>query len=306
MGAAETEGARLPRVMRGRHPVGGSWRWTSGLTLTVLAMAAAAWAGEATPAKDLIAKGRYVLATAGGCACHTPPGAPGLNAGGEKFAGPFGVVYSRNITPDKKTGIGRWTEAQIIKTFRTGERPDGTHLFPIHPYPYLSHMADDEAFALAAYLKSVKPVRHAVPGRELNGPPPVIPVSAAPKVAPVGGLARGAYLVNGPSHCSDCHTPRGAGGSPDRSKFLAGGPGPEGSLASNITPDPDTGIGRWTEEQIAHLLTTGERPDGSPVGSLMRVVIAGTAVGYRNLKPSDAQAIASYLKTIPAIYHKVR
>ena len=284
-----------------------AWRWTAIPIVAALgATAIPAWGGQPSPAQDLITKGKYVFATAGGCACHTPPGAPGLNSGGQKFAGPFGVVYSRNITPDKGTGIGRWKDAQVVNAVRRGERPDGTRLFPIHPYEYMSHMADDEAFALVAYLKSLKPVRHKVPARELKVPVPAIPVPDAPKVAPMGGMARGEYLVKGPSHCGDCHTPYRPDGSQDLSKFLAGGPGPEGTTPSNITPAPITGIGRWTEEQIAHLIRTGERPNAGPVGSLMHVVIQGSSVGYKDMTPADALAIAQYLKTVPAIDNKVR
>lgn len=265
----------------------------------------AAMGAEPEGRNALIARGRYVLATAGGCACHTPPGSPGLHAGGQKFEGPFGVVYSPNITPDLDTGIGRWTEEQVVSAIRRGERPDGTRLFPIHAYVYFAHIADDEVFALAAYLKSVRPVRHTVPPRQLRGPAPAIPVGPAPKLAPVGGLARGEYLVKGPAHCGDCHTPRGLGGRQDLSKFLAGGPGPEGIPVSNITPHPVTGIGRWTEEEIARFLTNGIKPNGQPATSLMQVVIQGSAAGYKDMTPADALAIAHYLKTVPAIDNKV-
>jgi mono/diheme cytochrome c family protein len=283
-------------------------RWILGITVVTLAMAhAPARAAEKgrAPASDLVAKGRYVFATAGGCACHTPPGTPGLNAGGMAFHGPFGEVYSRNITPDRATGVGRWTDAQIAKAIRHGERPDGTRLFPVHPYIYLANLADDETAALVAYLKSVKPVSHRVPPRKLKGPAPAIPVPASPKTAPLDGVARGEYLVKGASHCGDCHTPRRPDGSQDPAKFLAGGPGPEGSLPSNITPHPTTGIGRWTEDKIARLITTGERPKAGPVGSLMRVVIQGSSVGYKDMTPADALAIAQYLKTVPPVENRV-
>src|SRR5437016_4626688 len=82
---------------------------------------------------------------AGGCACHTPPDAKGLNAGGRKFEGPFGVVYSRNITPDPETGIGKWTDEQITNAIRRGDRADGGKLFPIHPYAFFANIADDDA-----------------------------------------------------------------------------------------------------------------------------------------------------------------
>jgi len=261
-----------------------------------------AWGEER---RALVEKGRYVLATAGGCACHTPPGAPGFNAGGWKFEGPFGVVYSRNITPDLETGIGRWTDAQLVNAIRRGERPDGTRLFPIHPYVYFAHIADDEALALAAYLRSAKPVGHRVPASALKGPVPALPVPEGPKQAPLGGLARGEYLVTGPAHCGDCHTPRRPDGSQDLSRFLAGGPGPEGILVPNITPHPVSGIGRWTEEQIARFLTTGVKPDGQSATSLMRVVIQGTSAGYKDMTSADALAISHYLKTVPAIDNKV-
>lgn len=281
--------------------------WGVGLAGAILAMAAgSAWGGEPAGRDALIAKGRYVFATAGGCACHTPPEAQGLNAGGQKFDGPFGVVYSRNITPDPDTGIGRWTDAQVVNAIRRGERPDGTHLFPVHPYPNFVHIADDEAQALAAYLRSVKPVARRVPDRNLTVPVPNIPLPESPPVAPAGGLARGKYLLDGPAHCGECHTPRRPDGSLDFSKFLAGGPGPENTLPSNITPHAVTGIGRWTEEQIARAIVFGRRPDGMPLGSLMEVVTRGSSVGFKDMTPADALAIAHYLKTVPAIDHRVR
>jgi mono/diheme cytochrome c family protein len=214
-------------------------------------------------------------------------------------------VYSRNISPDLETGIGRWTDAQIVNAIRRGERPDGTRLFPIHPYTYFAHIADDEAFALAAYMKSVKPNSHRVPASALKGPVPAIAVPAGPKASPLTGLDRGEYLVNGPAHCGDCHTPRRPDGSQDMSKFLAGGPGPEGTLPSNITPHPETGIGRWTEDQIARFLRTGVKPNGQSATSLMRVVIQGTFGGYKDMTLADALAIARYLKTVTAIDNKV-
>ena len=111
----------------------------------------------AEPTPELVARGKYVFGAAGGCACHTTPDGAGLNAGGTKFdLSFFGVVYTPNITPDAETGIGKWTDAQVINAIRRGERPDGAKLFPIHPYKYFSNIADDEIEALVAYLRSVK------------------------------------------------------------------------------------------------------------------------------------------------------
>ena len=263
-------------------------------------------ASAAGPTTELVARGKYVFATAGGCACHTPPDAVGLNAGGMKFDLFIGVVYSRNITPDPQTGIGAWTDAQVTNAIRRGERPDGSKLFPIHPYKYLGNIADDEIEALVAYLKSVTPIKSSVPARSLTIPVPTLTIPNAPKTAPRDGLARGAYLAGGAGHCTECHTPRRFDFSPDDAKFLAGGPGPERSLSANITPHVETGIGRWTEAQIARFLRTGVKPSGHEAFSLMKTVIIGTSAGFKDLTEADAAAIARYLKTVPAIENRVR
>jgi mono/diheme cytochrome c family protein len=274
---------------------------------TCAAIAQSGVVRAAEPTADLIARGKYVFATAGGCACHTAPDGRGLNAGGTKFElSVFGVVYVPNITPDPETGIGKWTDAQIIAAIRHGEFPDGSKLFPIHPYKYLSNIADDEIEALVAYLRSVKPIKSSVPARVLKIPVPTRTIVPAIKIAPREGLARGAYLAGGAGHCAECHTPRRFDGSTDDTKLLAGGPGPERSLAANITPHDETGIGRWTEAQIARFLRTGVKPSGQEAYSLMRAVIIGTSAGFKDLTEADALAIARYLKTVPPIENKVR
>jgi len=260
----------------------------------------------AEPTADLAIRGKYVFGAAGGCACHTTPDGAGLNAGGTKFdLSFFGIVYVPNITPDGETGIGKWTDGQIINAIRRGERPDGSKLFPIHPYKYLSNIADDEIEALVAYLRSVKPVKSSVPARSLTIPVPTRTIVPAVKIAPREGLARGAYLAGGAGHCAECHTPRRFDASTDDTKFLAGGPGPERSLAANITPHNETGIGRWTEAQIARFLRAGVKPSGQEAHSLMRTVIVGTSAGFKDLTEADALAIARYLKTVAPIENRV-
>lgn len=279
------------------------------VVVVATALALTLWPARASAAdvtSALVAKGKYVFGAAGGCACHTPPQAPGLNAGGTKFDLLVGVIYARNITPDPETGIGRWTDAQVANAIRHGARPDGSKLFPVHPYQYFANIADDETEALVAYLRTVKPVKSSVPARSLRMPVPPIRLGVAPKEAPRAGLERGEYLARGAGHCADCHTARRWDGSPDPSKFLAGGPGPEGSLPSNITPHAETGIGRWTEVQIARFLRTGVKPSGQEAFGLMRLVITGTSAGYKDLTEADAIAIARYLKTVPAIENRVR
>lgn len=267
------------------------------IILASATISAAAAPPEAPPIQGDPERGAYIFALSGGCGCHF--GQAGPLAGGEKFEGPFGVVYAPNITPDPETGIGDWTDQEIIDAIRLGKRPDGEQLFPVMPYPYFSGLADQDVQDLVAFLRTMPAIQNEVPARQLNGPvPPFSPPGAPPEVAPESGVERGSYLVNTIAHCSDCHTPLGAGGAPDMSKFLAGGFNPALGLVPNITPDDATGIGAWTEEQIATLLRTGARPDGSQVGGLMELLIMG---GFKDMTEADALAIASYLKTVPPV-----
>lgn len=241
-------------------------------------------------------RGAYMFNMAAGCGCHITDA--GFLAGGQEFnLGPAGIVYSRNITSDPETGIGNWTEAEIVTTIRTGKTPSGEMLFPVMPYHTYSGMADQDAYDLAAFIKTAPPVKNVVKKDVLNIPVPPFEPLAAPATAPAEGAARGEYIVNYVADCSGCHTPTDAQGNPDMSKFLAGGP-IEDQISANITPNTETGIGNWTEAQIAHLLATGERPDGSMVGGLMLQVVQG---GFSKLTDADRGAIAAYLKTIPPV-----
>jgi mono/diheme cytochrome c family protein len=241
-------------------------------------------------------RGEYLFNLAGGCGCHMGPA--GFLAGGTEYVGPFGKVYARNITSDPDTGIGNWTEEEIVVALRTGKTPDGRQLFPIMIYPALSGMSDQDAADLAAFIKTVPPINNPVPPTELTAPvPPFVPPAPPPAVAPTEGVERGQYIVNVASHCSVCHTPSNQDGSPNMSLYLAGGP-IEGEISANITPDMETGIGSWTEQDIVTELHTKMRPNGEPVGGLMAAVIDG---GLKNITDSDAMAVAQYLKSVPAI-----
>lgn len=262
-----------------------------------------------------MAGGKYVFGAAGGCGCHTQPKQP-ANSGGRKYDGPFGVVYSSNITPDRETGIGSWTDDQIITAIRLGRRPNGERLVPVHPYIIFNGMAEEDLRALVAFLRSTPAVKRAAPQKKLMPffesvfLPAWLATFAAretpPPVAPTSGLARGEYLVRAVSHCGECHTPRTITQATDASRFLAGNPkGPEGNAMPNITPDRETGIGNWTEDEIAEYLGSGNKPDGDVAGSLMGEVIDGTFAGYKDLTKADRLAIAKYLKSIPAVRNKI-
>lgn len=248
-------------------------------------------------------EGAYIVALASGCGCHS--GEAGFLAGGETFEGPFGVVYARNITPHEETGIGGWTDQEIINAVQLGRRPDGTQLHPIMPYPAFSGMADEDVADLIAFLRTVEPVENSMPPRSLSQPvPPFEAQEAPPAEAPTEGVERGAYIVNAISHCGDCHTPTTEQGAPDMSMQLAGAFNPGlGGVIPNITPDAETGIGNWTETEIATFLQTGQRPDGSQVGGLMAQIID---LGVGEITDQDASAVAAYLKTVPAVANEVQ
>jgi mono/diheme cytochrome c family protein len=284
-----------------------------GLLLSVMTDARAG-----APLPDLVAKGRYVFAASGGCGCHTETGkaATGLNAGGRRFDAPFGTVYSTNITPHRETGIGAWTDDQIIAGIRLGRRPNGERIIPIHPFTTFNGMAEEDLRALVAYLRSLPPIDRPNQPKKISVPlfesvflpawlAAFVSKETPPPHAPTSGPARGEYLVRIVGHCGECHTPRGITQAVDNSRFLAGNPkGPENSVVPNITPEKDTGL-TWSEEEIAYYMETGNTPGGDVAGGLMMEVIQGTSVGYKDMTKADLQAIARYLKSVPPIKNKV-
>jgi mono/diheme cytochrome c family protein len=267
------------------------------------------------PTAGEIARGKYVFGATGGCGCHTEPKGP-VNAGGRRHDGPFGTIYSTNITPDRETGIGDWTDAQVVAAIRLGRRPNGERLLPVHPFPLFNGMAEDDLRVLVAYLRTLPPVRRPNRPKRITVPLfesvflPAWLAAFAPRAtpapqAPTAGLARGEYLVRVVGHCGECHTPRTLTMATDDARFLAGNPnGPEKSRVPNITPDQGTGLG-WSVEEIAWYLETGNRPDGDVAGSLMGEVIQGTTAGYKDLTREDLLQIARYLKSVPPIRNRI-
>jgi mono/diheme cytochrome c family protein len=271
-----------------------------------------AWSAE--PAGDLAQKGQYVFSLAGGCACHTAPkGTP--HVGAREFPLPMAKVYSTNLTADKETGLGGWSDQQIRDAMIKGIRQNRQRLLPDMPYDAYSGMADEDITALIAYLRTLKPVRKETPpiktwipfyrqlgtfvwstffSRSFNPPPR----------PPQSGVERGRYLVEHVALCGDCHTPRNFIGIPQRSLYMAGAKrGPLGEEMPNITPDKETGIGDWSRNDIAEILLTGTKPDLDIVQGLMAEVVEA---GYKNMKRDDALAIADYLKSIPPVKNKIK
>lgn len=280
--------------------------------LVAVILLCAAWPARS---EDAVARGAY-LATAAGCqGCHTASG-PGAvpYAGGRKMKTPKGTFYGPNITPDPVHGIGQWSEADFLRALRHGVRRDGAHLYPVFPYTSYTRIADEDARALFAFLKSLPPAAQPNKPHEIPFPYSIrmgmavwkwLHFKPGPTVPATGGspeLARGAYLVEALGHCAECHTPRDWWGALNPAMAFAGTKdGPDGKLVPNITPDPDTGIGGWSGKDIVYFLETGQLPDGDVTGSLMDEVIRH---GTSKLTPDDRQAMAAYLQSLKPIVNK--
>lgn len=291
-----------------------------GIGLGLLVGLAGAWAARparAAPARqfdDPVKQGEYLAEIAGCRDCHTPFGADGqfdfsrAFAGGQAFdLGQLGIVYTPNLTPDKETGLGNWTDEEIKVALRTGVSQDGLHQFPIMPYVFFNQMADADIDAIVAYLRTVPAVSNKVERKQ------ILPPEALPQLPMTSGLtapdpadtaARAEYLFRAVLACTDCHTPLNAEtGQPQMDKFLSGGQpyeGPWGIVyAANITPDKETGLGAWSDDDIKRALRTGVRPDG-------RLLVLMPWQAYSKLTDEDLNAVVYQLRNnVPPVVNEV-
>ena len=280
-----------------------------------LAFAVAAGLALAAPARAAdeaaVKRGEYIFNAADCVGCHTDVKNGGKRlAGGRPLETPFGTFYSPNITPDKEHGIGRWSLAEFTHALRHGVAPEGHYYFPVFPYPSFTGMSDRDIADLFAYLGAQEAVaqqnkRHAIGlpfgWRFLQFGWRMLYFSEGP-LEPVAGQSdewnRGRYLVAAVAHCGECHTPRNFLGGLKQSAAYSGDPhGPDNLKVPNITPDPESGIGKWSIAEIADLLKTGQTPDFDFVGSAMSEVVKGTG----KLTDADREAIAVYLKSLKPI-----
>jgi mono/diheme cytochrome c family protein len=265
-----------------------------------------------------VKNGEYVF-NAGGCAsCHAAPASDKCDdpkskdklalAGGHCLRTPFGTFNVPNISPDKESGIGGWSDADFVTAMTRGVAPDGSHYFPAFPYTSYAGMKTTDLLDMKAYIDTLAPVKSSVAPHDVPFPFNVrrglglwkLLFLDEAKIEPEPGqsaeVARGAYLVNGPGHCGECHTPRNLIGGVDKSRAMAGAEEPEGDgVVPNITPH-DQGVGDWTPQDIAYFLETGTDPDFDVVGGTMVKVQENMA----KLTPEDRNAIAAYLKSLPA------
>jgi mono/diheme cytochrome c family protein len=266
-------------------------------------------AASALPARapDL-ANGRTMFLVGGCASCHATSKEDRRRLGGGRaLRSPFGTFYVPNISPDPQDGIGRWTEADFVTAMWKGTSPDDRHYYPAFPYPSYQRMRLEDVRDLYAYLRTLPPVSGRVRDHDLPFPFNVRRILGGWKVLFLDGAPfrpdpaksnqwnRGAYLVNGPGHCAECHSPRNALGGIVASRRFAGGPDPEREgWIPNITQG---GLADWSEEDIANLLETGDTPDGDSVGGSMTDVIRNTS----QLSSEDRAAIAGYLKSLPPV-----
>jgi len=256
------------------------------------------------------ARGAY-LAEAAGCGrCHTDNERQGpAYAGGRRLTTEFGVVTTPNITPDKATGIGRWSDADFARAMRWGIAPDDSHYVPVFPFGSYNRLTEADLADIKAYLGSLPPVsRPDLAGAGSTALWERARAAVAVAATPLPGAwrddparhpvwNRGAYLVAGIGRCGECHTPRTWWGAPDPQRLLAGGRDHVGKKAPNITPDSKTGIGNWSEAEIVTVLTDGATPNFDEVGHSMAEIVRNTA----RLTEEDRRAIAVYLRTVPAV-----
>lgn len=279
----------------------------------VLALAALAPARAATetpsasPLQMLVTKGEY-LARAGDCvACHTEPGGK-LFAGGRAIVTPFGTLYSTNITPDPKNGIGTWSPAQFWTVMHDGTAPNGELLYPAMPFQYYTKVTRADSDAIFAYLMSTTPVAQPNKPDDLRFPYSIRALIIGwrtlfftrgvykPDPAESAQWNRGAYLVQGLGHCGMCHTPINALGGNSQTKAFQGGLIPEQDwYAPSLTSNREGGLGEWSLGDITDLLRTGISVRGAVYGPMAEVVY--NSLQY--LTKQDVEAMAVYLKTLP-------
>lgn len=263
----------------------------------------------AQEAAALLERGDYLMNSIVACGnCHSPRDENGEFIEGMELAGGFVIeepafrAYAPNITPDEETGIGSWTDEEIIRAVREGIRPDGQVLGPPMGFPFYRGISDQDMRAIVAYLRSVPAVHNEVPRSTYNIPLPPNwgePLESVPEPNKDDPVEYGRYLTHNLGHCTDCHTPL-VEGQHDFSRIGAGGnlfPMPFGyswsALAANITSHPELGIGNWTDEEIKRAITEGIARDGRELLPFMAFDF------YKNISDEDLDYIVAFLRTLP-------
>jgi mono/diheme cytochrome c family protein len=255
-----------------------------------------------------LANGKAMFDSGGCVSCHAnDPNDRTLLGGGMALPSPFGTFYVPNISQNPVDGIGRWSEADFVTAMVKGTSPSGSHYFPAFPYGSYAKMKLEDVRDLFAYLKTLPQAAGKVRDHDMAFPFNIrrnvggwkfLFFDEKPYVTDASKSAewnRGAYLVNGPGHCAECHSPRNALGGIVSSQRFAGGPNPEGEgWVPNITQGA---LGKWSEDDISSFLESGITPDNDSVaGSMARVI-----KNMSQLSAADRKAMAVYLKSLPPL-----
>jgi mono/diheme cytochrome c family protein len=276
------------------------------LACLYLCSAFAFGAAAADPSEETIAHGK-ALVEAGDCAsCHTAdPGKP--FAGGKKIDTPFGGIYSPNLTADRDTGIGGWSDGDFYGALRYGIDPDGSRYYPAFPYPYFTKLTRPDIAAIRAYLATLTPFQNEAPPPELRFPLNFRVVMRAwnylflrpgilePDQSKGTDWNRGRYLVEGLGHCGACHTPKNIFGADKRGQAFAGGY-VLGWFAPRLDAAERSGLKSWSVDDIAEYLKSGRNGKSHADGLMAEVVVNSTS----KMSDADVRAIAVYLKSLPA------
>jgi mono/diheme cytochrome c family protein len=272
-------------------------------TLSIATLALVGGACADTP----VERGSYLVNTIMTCAnCHSPKGPPDVVAGkdfsgGLRFNEPPFDVTAPNITPDKETGIGAWSDADIKKLLRTGMRPSGVPIAAVMPTGFYDIITDADMDAIVAYLRTLKPISNKVPDPiyKISAPRQVFPGAEAPYTPAMlnDAMKKGFYLAT-IGHCMECHTPMVKGQHDWTADLARGGqefPGPWGvSTSRNITSSKAKGIGEWTDAEIKRAITTGIDKDGNKLKGPMGYQY------YAHMTDADLDAVIAWVRTLPA------
>jgi mono/diheme cytochrome c family protein len=262
----------------------------------------------APPSADVLARGEYLTKAADCVACHTVAESHKPFAGGVAFKLPIGTIYSSNITPDKISGIGGWSDDEFVRAVREGVRNDGAHLYPAFPYTSYTKLSRSDVLAIKTYLLSLPAIKQANRANDMGFPfnqrwamgfwnaaffksQRFVADPAKPP-----DWNSGAYLATALGHCAECHTPRNLGFGLEHGKEFAGQE-LQGWRAYNITPDPKYGIGSWTAGETAQYLKTGHAAGHASASGPMGEAVAHS---LQYLDPVDVMALVGYLRAVPA------
>jgi mono/diheme cytochrome c family protein len=261
---------------------------------------------QAQPSAETIAHGKAIVDAADCTGCHTADPAKPF-AGGKRIDTPFGGIYSPNLTPDRDTGLGGWSDDNFYQALRNGVAPNGSRYYPAFPYPYFTKLTRQDILAIKAYLATLTPVTNTPPPRQLHWPlnyrilmrgwdwlffkPGIL----LPDQQKSPDWNRGRYLVEGAGHCGACHTPKGVFGADKHARAFGGGL-VQDQFAPRLDAAPRSGLKSWSVDDIVEYLQSGRNGRSHAGGLMAEVVVDSTSV----MSDADVRAIAVYLKDLPA------